>query len=107
MVGELLSFSPTIFLQGGIMYTIKPIEFKEGVTLMGLPRLSADLPFGHSAVIRPFYDDIEKYIRPWSWFIQQRATRVAYGECNTQEEAIKECNAAWVDIVKQALKEQS
>jgi hypothetical protein len=84
-------------------FTIKPIELNEGRTLTGLPKLSTNLPFGYFVVIRPYFEIEEQ--TGYFWYIEQRTTRIIQGLCDTIDEAVDNCQKAWYDIVKQALKE--
>jgi len=86
---------------GRATFKIKPIDFINGITFENIPKLSADLPFGYSATVRPFIED--GIISRHRWFIQQKISKVIEGVSDTSEQAVKECQEAWIDIVRQAL----
>jgi len=85
----------------GMHITIKPIEWKNTVTVSSDTRLIAELPFGHWATVRPVKED--SLIVKHKWFIQRRITTIIEGFSDTSEEAVIECEKAWVNIVKEAL----
>ena len=86
---------------GRASFKINPIEFVISKTFDGFQKLSADLPFGYSATVRPFTEG--GVITKHRWFIKQKTTTVAEGISETYEQAVKECQNEWIDIVRQAL----
>jgi len=87
---------------GSALFMIKPIEFKDSV-VFNIPRLSANLPFGYSVTIRPFLNDKEGVITGHIWRIYQKTSKVIEGISKTSEQAVKDCQDAWIDIVRKAL----
>ena len=87
---------------GSALFMIKPIEFKDSV-VFNIPRLSANLPFGYSATIRPFLNDTDGVITGHIWRISQKTFKVIEGISKTSEQAVKDCQDAWIDIVREAL----
>jgi len=75
---------------------IKRIEWQEGKTFEGWPKLTANLPFGYFAIIRPVGYG-------YNWRIQQKTTKVIFGESDCIQDTINDCNKAWEEIVMQAL----
>ncbi|MGE4526478.1 MAG: hypothetical protein AB7D24_11400 [Sphaerochaeta sp.] len=80
---------------------IKPIDWKNGVLFSGMPKKTASLPFGHTALVCPIVSGGE--IIHYIWRIKQSTCIIKEGQEPTEKLAMLRCESAWEELVKDAL----
>ncbi len=80
---------------------IKAINWKSGVLLSGMPKKSALLPFGHTALVCPIVSGGK--IIYYLWRLKQGTCTINEGYEQTEQSAMDMCQDAWEELVKEAL----